>query len=481
VSKAAKRPRSEPQASGGGPPRELAAKRPRSEPQASEGGPPQIPSREEGSRLRAALELLAELERSAAPADVAFAAFHRRARRLPGAGQRAVQERVQSWLRRRAALDWWIQRAGAQVLPRTRAIAALLLLEAWTPGRVARAFSGAPGAPQRLRASDRLLVKTLAGQRLAHRDQPSDVALECPEWLLGELEPVFGPGLGRELAALCEPAPLDLRVNTLAVTREQALRSLAREGVRPRPTPFSPVGLRLERAHEVAALEAFRRGWIEVQDEGAQIAALLLEAQPGAQVLDLCAGAGGKTLALAAAMQGRGRLVACDVSAGRSRRAAVRRRRAGAHNVEQRTLTSERDAWLARQKGRFDRVLVDAPCTGIGSWRRNPDGRWRLARRDAAELVALQRRLLRSAARLLRPGGRLLYAVCTWLPRETEAQSGWLLEAEPGLRAVPLDAAWGRSLQGECPLTPQGAVLLTPARHGTDGFFLALFERTPLA
>jgi 16S rRNA (cytosine967-C5)-methyltransferase len=247
--------------------------------------------------------------------------------------------------------------------------------------------------------------------------------------------------------------------------------------VRAAPTPYSPVGLRLQRAPEVAALEAFRQGWIEVQDEGAQIAALLLEAQPGAQVLDLCAGAGGKTLALAAAMQGRGRVVACDVRAGRSRRAGVRRRRAGAHNVEERTLTNERDPWLVRQKGRFDRVLVDAPCTGIGSWRRNPDGRWRLAPSDAAELVALQRRLLRSAARLLRPGGRLLYAVCTWLPRETREQRRWLLEAEPSLRAVALETAWGRLLGGECPLTSEGDVLLTPARHGTDGFFLALFER----
>ncbi len=435
------------------------------------------PPREEGARLRAALELLAELARSAAPADVAFAAFHRRAQRIPGAERHAVQERVQSWLRRRAALDWWIQRAGGRIQPRTRALAALLLLEGWTPERIARVFSGAPRAPQRLRAPERLLAKALAGQEAQHPEQPREVALECPEWVLAELEPVFGARLGGELAALREPAPLDLRVNTLAATREQALRSLSREGVRATPTPYSPVGLRLKRAHQVAALEAFSRGWIEVQDEGAQIAALLLEALPGAQVLDLCAGAGGKTLALAAAMQGRGRLVACDVRAGRSRRAAVRRRRAGAQNVEERTLKSERDAWLLRQKGRFDRVLVDAPCTGIGSWRRNPDGRWRLAPRDAAELVVLQRRLLRGAARLLRPGGRLLYAVCTWLPRETEEQSRWLLEAEPDLRAAPLGGAWGRVLQGECPQTSEGAVLITPARHGTDGFFLALFER----
>jgi 16S rRNA (cytosine967-C5)-methyltransferase len=406
-----------------------------------------------------------------------FAAFHRRARWLSGGERHAVQERVQRWLRRRAALDWWIQRAGGSAVPRTRALAALLLLEGWTPERAAAVFGGAPGAPQRLRAPERRLVAALAGRELEHPEQPPEVALECPEWLLGELAPLFGAGLERELAALREPAPLDLRVNTLAATREQVLRSLAQAEVRADPTPRSPVGLRLERGCEVAALEAFRRGWIEVQDEGAQIAALLLEAKPGTQVLDLCAGAGGKTLALAAAMQGRGRLVACDVSAGRRRRAAVRRRRAGAHNVEERTLADERDPWLARQKGRFDRVLVDAPCSGIGSWRRNPDARWRLAPRDVAELVALQRRLLRSAARLLRPGGRLLYAVCTWLPRETHEQARWLLEAEPELRAAPLKGAWDRELPGECPQTPEGAVLLTPAQHGTDGFFLALFER----
>jgi 16S rRNA (cytosine967-C5)-methyltransferase len=435
------------------------------------------PARGEGARLLIAQGLLAELERSTAPADVALAAFHRRARGLSRAERHAVQERVQGWLRRRAALDWWIQRAGARPLPRTRALAALLLLEGWTPDHVARVYGGAPGNPQRLRAPERALVTALAGRAVDHPDQPRSVRLESPEWMLAELEPLFGAELGRELAALREPAPLDLRVNTLAATREQAMRSLSRQGVEAIPTPYSPVGLRLRGGADVAALEAFRLGWIEVQDEGAQIAALLLEAQPGAQVLDLCAGAGGKTLALAAAMQGRGRLVACDVRAGRSRRAAVRRRRAGAHNVEQRTLVEGRDPWLARQHGRFDRVLVDAPCSGIGSWRRNPDARWRLEPRDVAELVALQRRLLRAAAGVLRPGGRLLYAVCTWLPRETREQTRWLLEVEPDLRATPLDAVWSRVLQGSCPAAAPGEVLLTPARHGTDGFFLASFER----
>jgi 16S rRNA (cytosine967-C5)-methyltransferase len=176
-------------------------------------------------------------------------------------------------------------------------------------------------------------------------------------------------------------------------------------------------------------------------------------------------------------MQGRGRLVACDVRSGRSRRAAVRRRRAGAHNVDERVLADERDRWLTRQRGRFDRVLIDAPCSGLGSWRRNPDARWRLAPADLAELVALQRRLLRAGARLLRPGGRLLYAVCTWLPREGAEQVRWLLEAEPGLRVASLEPAWRRQLGGTPPAAEPGGILLTPARHATDGFFLALFER----
>ena len=436
------------------------------------------PLRGEGAQVQAALELLASVERGAAPADVAFADFQRRVRRLSRDERHAVQQRVRAWLRRRAALDWWVAKEGSKPSPRTRALAALCLLEGWTTERVARVFAGAPGHPQRLRAPERALVAALAGRGLAHAEQPRSVRLECPEWLLAELEPVFGGGLELELAALCEPPPLDLRVNTLAATPEQALRSLREAGLDVAPTAYSPVGLRGRGAPEIAALDAFRRGWIEVQDEGAQIAALLLEARGGEQVLDLCAGAGGKTLALAAAMQNRGRLVACDVLGGRSRRAALRRRRAGAHNVEERTLADERDRWLARQRGRFDRVLVDAPCSGVGSWRRNPDARWRLAPGDVAELVALQRRLLRAAADLLRPGGSLLYAVCTWLPREAGEQLRWLLDAAPELKLAPLADACRRQLRGVVEPTPEGGLVLTPARHATDGFYLARFERS---
>ena len=193
--------------------------------------------------MQAALELLAEIARSDAPADVAFAAFHRRVRRLSGAERHAVQERVRAWLRRRAALDWWIERAGERPQPRTRALAALVLLEGWTPERLARVFGGAPGHPLRLRAPERALVAALSGSAIEHPEQPRSVRLECPEWLLAELEPVFGAGLEREIAALREPAPIDLRVNTLASTREGCAAIARGRGDRSDADPVLAAGL----------------------------------------------------------------------------------------------------------------------------------------------------------------------------------------------------------------------------------------------
>src|SRR5205823_3544509 len=189
--------------------------------------------------------------------------------------------------------------------------------------------------------------------------------------------------------------------------------------------------LRLRERVPLGSLAAFKEGLVEVQDEGSQIAALLADARPGMRVVDFCAGAGGKTLALAAGMANRGKVVACDVSQRRLERAARRLRRAGVNNVERRALTGERDKWVKRHAGGFDRVLVDVPCLGTGTWRRNPDGKWRARPEDLAELVVRQQQILRSAARLARPGGRLVYATCSLLHEEDEAQTEGFLAAEP--------------------------------------------------
>ena len=201
----------------------------------------------------------------------------------------------------------------------------------------------------------------------------------------------------------------------------------------------------------LGSLAAFKEGLVEVQDESSQIAALLADARPGMRVVDFCAGAGGKTLALAAGMANRGKLVACEVSARRLERSTRRLRRAGVGNVERRSLTGERDKWVKRHKQSFDRVFVDVPCLGTGTWRRNPDAKWRTRPEDLAELVERQQQILRSAARLVRPGGRLVYATCSLLREEDEAQAEAFLATEPEFSVLPVARAWEATIGGDCP------------------------------
>ena len=231
----------------------------------------------------------------------------------------------------------------------------------------------------------------LPATRSTIRTCPDAVRLEFPEWLLPSLHARFGGALRAEMAALLTPAPLDLRVNLLKSTREDAQAALAAEGLTAAPTPLSPWGLRIATRQAVTSGPAFQTGLVEIQDEGSQLVAALADARPGMRVADWCAGAGGKTLALAMTMENRGQLLACDVSAHRLDGAVRRLRRAGVHNVE-RHLTIPGDKWAKRRAGSFDRVLVDAPCTGTGTWRRNPDARSRLTPDDLPPWCRSRRR-----------------------------------------------------------------------------------------
>ncbi|MEJ0068121.1 MAG: RsmB/NOP family class I SAM-dependent RNA methyltransferase [Pseudomonadota bacterium] len=299
---------------------------------------------------------------------------------------------------------------------------------------------------------------------------------EYPAWL----EATLGAVPEAELRALNAPAPLDLRVNQLATSREQALAGLTAVGITASPTRFSPLGLRVVGRPSLSHQPIFQDGWVEVQDEGSQLVALLADARPGQAVIDLCAGAGGKTLALAAAMGNKGRLIACDVSAKRLERAVKRLRRAGVHNVERRTLGPDAQAWLKRQAGRFDRVLVDAPCSGTGTWRRNPDMKWRIGPTDIDELCVIQNEVLDRAARLVKPGGRLIYATCSLLAAENEQAIDGFLARHGEFQVLPVAGVWASLLAGDCPV--DGPYLrLSPARHGTDGFFAAILLRAAAA
>jgi len=432
-----------------------------------------------GARIAAAIDILSAIEGGERPADD-IAADHFRRRRYIGAKDRVqISTHVYAVLRHRAALDWWIARAshgevGAQA--RSRMIAALLLVDSRTPEDLAASFDGDRFRPAPLLPAEERLARALAGRTLTHPAMPRAVANHLPDWLEPYLASVYGRHLEDEMTALNLPAPLDLRVNRLKADRDGARQALAAEHVIAEPTPWSPLGLRLKHRVPLAGTAAFKDGLVEVQDEGSQVAALLADAQPGMRVVDFCAGAGGKTLALAAQMQNRGKLVACDVAEWRLDRAGRRLRRAGISNVERRALASERDPWVKRHAASFDRVLVDAPCLGIGSWRRNPDGKWRATPTDLAELALRQRDILLSAARLVRPGGRLIYVTCSLLREENEAQAEAFLAASPDFALYPAARAWAETIGGHCP-GGDDYLRLTPARHGTDGFFVAQFER----
>jgi len=426
------------------------------------------------ARLAAAIELLAEIEaQPRRPADAVANDYFRARRFIGGGDRRAVSDRAWRVLRTRRRLGWWLERAGAVPTPRLL-VAASLMLEGWDLGGLHRAFSGGQYAPAALVKPEAEAARKLEGHTLAHPDMPEAVRFEVPDWVLPHLQARFGAALASEMEAALDPAPLDLRVNLLRSTREDARAALAAEGLEAEPTPLSPWGLRIDGRRAVTSGPAFQSGVVEIQDEGSQLVAALAGAGPEMRVVDYCAGAGGKTLALAMTMENRGHIVACDVSAPRLDGAVRRLRRAGVHNAE-RHLLGPGDKWAKRRAGSFDRVLVDAPCTGTGTWRRNPDARLRLRERDLEELVPKQAAILDAASRLVRIGGRLIFATCSLLHGENEMQVDAFLQRTPGFRVVPLAEAW---MLDSAPPGPGPYLSLTPLRHCTDGFFGAVLERT---
>jgi 16S rRNA (cytosine967-C5)-methyltransferase len=277
---------------------------------------------------------------------------------------------------------------------------------------------------------------------------------------------------------LLNAAPLDLRVNLARVSREEALERLAKDGLEGSATPYSPAGIRLAGKPAINRHPLFEDGLVEVQDEGSQILAWLLAPRRGEMVADYCAGAGGKTLAIAMLMRGAGRIYAMDVSAKRLAALAPRAARAGVSSIHPLVLSGDNDSRVKRLAGKLDRVLVDAPCSGFGTLRRNPDLKWRHGPEAVAELAAKQLRILGAASRLVKPGGRLVYATCSILQEENEAVVAAFQVAHPGfdpLSCKELLAAQHIFLDTGEPLR------LWPHRHGTDGFFAAAFEKKPLS
>jgi 16S rRNA (cytosine967-C5)-methyltransferase len=430
------------------------------------------------ARLSAAIDLLAAVEASPRrPADAIANDYFRARRYIGGSDRRNVSERAWGAIRQRLRLAWHFAECGVAA-PSARLLLAaqLILAEGWSLDGVSQNFSGERFAAAPLSVEEMALLGRLVGRSLIDPAMPEGPRLNLPDWALPGLATRFGAGLAAEAAAMEEAAPLDLRANLLKATRAEALAALAAEGIPATPTPLSPWGMRIADRRPVSATKVFLDGLIEVQDEGSQLVALLTDARPGMRVADYCAGAAGKTLALAATMENRGHIVACDTSAARLEGAGRRLRRANVNNAERHLLASG-DKWRKRSSRKFDRVLVDAPCTGTGTWRRNPDARIRTNGRDLNELVLKQAMILNDASELVRPGGRLVYATCSLLPEEDEMQMAAFLERHADFKVMPLPELWA-GLRPDLPAPGDGPYMaLSPGRHGTDGFFAAVLQR----
>lgn len=435
-----------------------------------------------GARLDTAIKLLDMMDDGdGRPADKLLSDWARANRFAGSKDRQAIAAMVYGVLRRKSQLDWWLHRTGITTFAnRQRVLVWLSLWDGKELEILTEWFDGGKYAPKELSAGETRMLVELKGKDATNDCQGVAVRGNFPEWMEKRFVKLFGDDVNRQMTIMGNEAPVDLRVNTLKGTREEAKEALARESIYVIETGLSPVGLRLKTRKPLSGTEAFKSGLIEVQDEGSQILSLLVDAKPGAKVVDFCAGAGGKTLAIAATMNNSGRIVACDVSEGRLKRAAVRLKRAGVHMVERRTLTSERDKWIKRRAGRFgggfDRVLVDAPCSGTGTWRRNPDSKWRLRPNDLDELSKLQSSILESASRLVSPGGRLIYATCSLLPEENEVPVQQFLNDNPSFFIHPVKEIWKDVFDTDCPVDSE-MLRLTPADHGTDGFFAAILER----
>jgi 16S rRNA (cytosine967-C5)-methyltransferase len=426
----------------------------------TEPAPADAPRRYSGALLEACAGAFAAVLPLAGPADSLLSAYFRQ---HPALGQRdraLVADTVYAALRRRRLLERIAGATGAR----------RLVLATWA------ALHGA-----NLRELEPLArggeVEWLAdAKREAHSPQAFEVECDLPDWLIERLRARYDDAGVLELArALQQPAPLDLRVNLGKTSREAVLERLAKDGLAAEVTPFSPEGLRMPGRPAINRHPLFTEGAVEVQDEGSQIVCRLVAPRRGEMVVDFCAGAGGKTLALGALMRSSGRLYAFDVSASRLAKLKPRLARSGLSNVHPQRLAGENDARVKRLAGKIDRVLVDAPCTGLGTLRRNPDLKWRQAPQDLVELVAKQRAILESAARLVKRGGRLVYATCSLLDEENRGVVEPFLARHPefALRGA------GEALAKEhVPLEAGPYLELSPHRHGTDGFFAAVLERT---
>ena len=395
------------------------------------------------------------------PADAALSSFFREHAEMGARDRAFVSDAVFAYLRRKRSLETLAQTNRPRLLALALAV---------------RDFSHSVRELMPvINASDARWLANFKGR--VHAPLPPAIAADVPDWLWDRLGEIYGDDVRASLTRAWQtPAPLDLRVNVMKATRDAALATFSSEGFPVVPTPYAPFGLRIDGRPMLVRHPWLVDGRIEVQDEGSQLVGLLVAPRRTDMVVDFCAGAGGKTLLLGAMMRSQGRLYAFDVAAKRLARLTPRLARSGLSNVHPQVIANERDTKVKRLAGKIDRVLVDAPCTGFGTLRRNPDLKWRQSPADVVELAAKQARIVDAAATLVKPGGRLVYATCSVLPEENDAIVDAFLASHADF--VERDVAALLAHAG-VPLDTGARLRLRPDVHGCDGFFAAVLERKP--
>ena len=405
--------------------------------------------------------VLGDVLKFAHPADAVVSHYFREHRQLGHADRGFVAETVFAVLRRLRSLQ---ARCGERATPRQLLLAALVVVRGWNQRELAPV----------LKASEEAWLGSI--KAAGEAELPAAVRCDLPDWLHERLAAQYGEDEVLALSrALNQPAPLDLRVNALKTGRAAVLEKLQAEGIAAEATPYAPLGVRLRDKPALSKHPLFLDGSFEVQDEGSQLLGLLLEPRRGEAVVDFCAGAGGKTLLLGAMMKNTGRLYAFDVSEKRLANLKPRLARSGLSNVHPGRIEHERDLKIKRLAGKADRVLVDAPCSGLGTLRRNPDLKWRQSEASVQELTQMQASILAAAATLVKPGGRLVYATCSLLTAENTAIVEAFLATHPQFVLRPA----GEILQRHGVDLADETLQLLPHRHNTDGFFAAVLERQP--
>jgi len=427
------------------------------------------------AQTQAAIEILAEAEEISRPVDRVISFYFRNNRYIGSKDKKAIAEQVYSTLRQQGLIDWALQQVELQPTARLR-VAGQMLLKGQD---LSQTFHGERFAPRPLNGTEKAVEGIL--EKMEHA--PTYAKLNYPAWAGKLLLKAFDERLHEAMEALNEQAPTDIRMNLLKGKKDRVAMILADDGLEGEVTPLSANGVRLSNPGNLFGMQAFRDGLFEVQDAGSQIIAALCLAQPGMKVTDYCAGAGGKTLALAAAMDNKGMLIAGDIIEPKIGELKKRLRRAGVDNVQTQVWPIEtRNTWLKRRKQTQDIVLLDVPCSGSGVWRRNPDAKWVLTQERLDELCEIQQSILQQASALVAKGGRLVYATCSVFEEENEAQIERFLSENKGFKIIPVAEVWAEALKaetvhGRCPVS--GPMMrLAPHTTKTDGFFLTVLERT---